>query len=571
MDERALLASVISWSLLAFLLVTVVVAFRDRKALSGFWLTTEDPRTMGAFRIAFAGLLILDNFTVLPYVEFLFSNEGMLRTQDALAILSDPESAQAESPLRTLVLRHHLHSWLWFLDSPISVWVAFWALQCATLSLLLGYRTRTSAIIAYLLLLNLWTRNWAWQEGTENVFTVFFFYMLFCRSGHAYSIDEWLRRRREGQSTTPYRSIPTWPRKLMMLQLAMLYATSGVLKHGETWVSGEAVYYAVNLDHFSRFYPQAPSAWLGPTPFKLLTWSARWIEVLFPLAFIGVFARAGLQGLPGPRVRIMVSWVLGRRVWLTLAVALQLGIALVMNIGVFQWIMIACTMLYLEGGEVGRALGWVRKRLGFGRPPIPAASPTAPAYGPRGRTLVSVLLAWQVAAITVWLMPGQRLLSPWLPAAREVFGPWLRVTHTDQYWGMFGGGPPQENWFLMALVTDADGEVWDMRTDLYAPERFIVPTWRYDRFRKLSRVISVGEAGAGDTFPPFFARWVCREWTRSYDGILPPQQVELILLSYAIPPLEQVQTLGPYDPHDLLARSGTRESIHVERCAAATN
>lgn len=562
--EFARLSSLVGWGLLGLLVLTVIVAVRDRQRLARFWLTTEDPRTMAACRIAFAALLFINNLTLVPYLEFFFSGEGMLPTGEAVELLRDPASNAPAGPVHTLLVGHFLYSWLWFWDSSFSVWLAFAALQLATLSLLLGFRARASAVITWALMLNLWLRNWLWWEGTENVFTVFGFYLIASRCGEAYSLDAWWRRRRGKPSLCP---IPTWPRKLMMLQLAILYFCAGLLKYGETWVSGDAVYYAINLDHFYRFSPPNAPAWLGGFGLRVVTWLSRWIEVSFPLVFIGVFARHTAERALSRRQVLLWSWVFGRRVWLPLAAALQLGIATLMNIGVFQWITLACTLVYLDGDEIGRAVDWVRGKLG--RPESAGASLASAsgdyAYGRRGRIALSVFLSWHLFAVFAFLVPGKRLLEPWLPCLRSYTAPWLYATHTDQYWGMFGPDPPRTNVFLMAVATDQGGQEWDLHTDLYARDYPQVPAWSYDRFFKLSRILSVGEAGASERLRGAYARWTCRDWTARSGGTT-AERVELFVLSYDVPAPVRADPRRPFDRFAMLADSGELRSIHVEDC-----
>ena len=104
-------------------------------------------------------------------------------------------------------------------------------------------------------------RNTLFWEGTDTVFRVFMAYLVLSRCGHAYSVDNWLRCRRLRKAGTlsgpdgpepVYRRIPVWPRRLMMLQLAALYLVTGALKSGGVWQRGDAIYYALNLDHFHR-------------------------------------------------------------------------------------------------------------------------------------------------------------------------------------------------------------------------------------------------------------------------------------------------------------------------------
>jgi hypothetical protein len=161
-------------------------------------------------------------------------------------------------------------------------------------------------------------RNYLFWEGTELVYRVFFGYLLLARSGHAYSIDNWLRCRRlrkqgllseregpgGGAGVAPseehprglaavYRLIPAWPRWLMVCNLGVLYCFTGTVKNGHVWAAGDTLYYALNMDHFYRFYPQEVSSVIGTNLFRLATWVTHWWEACFPLMIVGIVTRWG--------------------------------------------------------------------------------------------------------------------------------------------------------------------------------------------------------------------------------------------------------------------------------------
>ena len=134
----------------------------------------------------------------------------------------------------------------------------------------------------------------------------------------------------------------------MMLQLALIYCTAGLTKNGHLWANGEALYYALNLDHFYRVPAQGLVTrlqYVGLLP--LLTHAVRWWEVLFPVVLVG----AALRGYEAdrragcwpavPLLRRRLSWL----------VAATLGLLLSATAGVL-------TGYY--GTPGGIPLGWSR-------------------------------------------------------------------------------------------------------------------------------------------------------------------------------------------------------------------
>jgi hypothetical protein len=130
---------------------------------------------------------------------------------------------------------------------------------------------------------------------------------------------------------------------------------------------------------------------------------------------------------------------------------------------------------------------------------------------------------------------------------------------------MFAPNPPRSNVFMKVLVTDHQGEVWDLRTDVYAAEQKPIPWVWNTRLRKMNRRIIGGESGPTAWYQKWYARYVCRNWAREHGGEA-PQKVELIKISYRIPSPEQTRAHGYYVPEELLARTGHEKVSYQERC-----
>ncbi|MBK8714664.1 MAG: hypothetical protein IPN32_07960 [Deltaproteobacteria bacterium] len=220
----------------------------------------------------------------------------------------------------------------------------------------------------------------------------------------------------------------------------------------------------------------------------------------------------------------------------------------------------AAAMLFAVGlRERGRAAQDGR-RTGADTPPW--------CYGPIGRLLMGSLLVWHVVGVATWLLPEKDCLKSFREPARGVWTKWLTITQTDQSWGMFAPNPPRSNVFLKVLVTDADGEVYDMRSDVYASERKPIPWIFNDRMRKMNRRIIGGESGPTEWYRKWYARYHCRQWALEHEGIA-PTKVELVRITYKIPSPEQVRQHGWYSPEQVLEREGTETIEYTERCAGA--
>ncbi|MFO0631382.1 MAG: hypothetical protein U0168_00880 [Nannocystaceae bacterium] len=759
--EAKALSPTVGWLVLtavfAFLALCIVHADRWRR----LWLRTEDPRTLGLFRILFATLLLLNLVGMWEQLEFLFTDEGLFYTDSARKLLAgkqfsgyveptggDPGGFQDTAAVFEL-LRGPRYSLLLLRSDPWFFWLHLWAYVIVCALLLVGWHTRTMALLGWLLMTSLTSRNPVYWTGADVVYKVFFFLLVLSRSGHAYSLDNWLRCRRlrragrlserggpgDGGGAPPspehpqglaaiYRGVPAWPRMLMMLQLATIYLYTGSAKTGSIWASGDSLYYALNLDHFYRVPPQLLSWMFGTNVFRLMTWTVHFWQIGFPLMLVGLVARFQLrEGFARPtgarawatrglwtviglcslavtivalpvhyapragdpslrtvqwlvaggwlalmvgiawgwrrlrdrpfslRVRGHVlrldlnrfcTWVLGRRVWLTIGMFFHVQIFMLMNIGMFAPIMIMVYLCCLNGTETAsilRALGRALSRLRVpmpadvraGEPPVPPEDPRLPSlhhdgarmptaamltvlgavalfvlgevagagaavrwgsvalatvalfagtlvgwrrrgpdavdtpawsYGPLGRTLATAVVAVHITAVALHCIPDKDTCSAWRGRANAPLALWLNLTQTSQSWDMFAPNPMRTNDFLEVYVTDAAGEVWDLRTDANSPRNKPVPWLAYDRAGKITRRV----IGEGKWYRVWVARYHCRAWALEHGGEV-PRKVELVRHWYEIPPPDVVARRGWYRAAELLERQGHRSSLIEVDCA----
>ncbi|MBL9100337.1 MAG: hypothetical protein JNL82_05235 [Myxococcales bacterium] len=858
------LAPTVGWLLLVCAVFVYLLFLMQSERWRRFWLTMGDPRPVALFRIVFAFLVICNINDLWEYFDFLFTDEGLFltdaaRQQFAAGQFKGYGDGWTEEPLGFFdaagvldFLKGPKYSLLYFWDTPSAMWVQLIVFYAVTTALLVGWKTRVMAVLSMLMMNSFFVRNHLFWEGTELVYRVFFFYLICARSGHAYSVDNWLRCRRlraedrlserhgagGGAGVAPssvhprgleavYRLIPTWPHMMIILNLAVVYCYSGTVKNGGVWAKGDALYYAIGLDHFHRFYPQELSSVVGLTAMRLMTWVTHWWEACFPLLVLGMVTRWGIRerleplhgwrlwatrlcwlglavtamsltlvtapvhappgqvhslqwalwigwpclivGLGGlwwalgrgiikPKIRgrqyvldreWFCKWFLGRRVWLTLGLMFHGNLQLFMNIGMFPPIMMSIYLGYFIGDEPGRVLRlfarplvrllpgltrfevfasvarrepplpaedrtlphhhrdgrkvptallymlfatalvgvflqatpvlpWLREQvlgrepgaplhfawtvvaiftvlivhtyiqghrgtrrftakllgfaallsgylaimgtkvthpewidawlyfkvglhvvivavlglqqipswhrrfarvgLTFNAPDRPKLEPDEPiidpysqlprapwAYGPGGRMLIGFIVVYHVTAVAYWELPDKDCLSTFRAKGREAFAKWLSVTQTDQQWGMFAPNPPRHNVFMKIILVDENGESWDLRNDLYAPERKPIPWIWNDRMRKMNRRVIGGESGKGDVYQKWYGRYLCREWARTHRGVM-PEKVELWKVSYKIPAPETVARQGWYWPEVLLFDTGREEKQHTEKC-----
>lgn len=265
-----------------------------------------DPRPAALMRIAFGAVVMVTFVDLLgPHgplddsvARFLFTDDGMWLDDMArktyggkLATLWDPEHG-FEHWYDIFVAMWGKFSILHFRSDPPFVWAVYTLMLVSIGLMILGVWTRWTTILAWILVESVYRYSPIFYTGGDTVVRVFLFLGMFVRWGEAYSVDGWRRRRKAilggAGEIPPLRLIPAWPLRLMMLQLAIIYCATGLLKSGNTWANGTALYYSLNLDHFYRFPVMGlvgPLHYIGLLP--MLTILVHWWEMLFPLALVG--------------------------------------------------------------------------------------------------------------------------------------------------------------------------------------------------------------------------------------------------------------------------------------------
>lgn len=270
-----------------------------------------------------------------------------------------------------------------------------------------GLRTRVMGVVCWVLLVALYERNALYHEGTDTVFRALWFILLFARTDAAWSVDAWLRRRclalggsarfasvavdrasnvvlvaaavvvqgaLLGLQTAPWviggtllglalvlgwgilearvapdaagslpSHVPSFPRLLVMMQVAGIYLQTGMVKDGDVWRRGDALYYLVNADHFYRFegFSQQLAAAFGTNLFRVMTWVTLAWECWFPLVLVGAWLRfsASARQQPWAAAGRLRGPSEGARWWLgtvALTTAYVLGVVYLLRLG--PWI-----------------------------------------------------------------------------------------------------------------------------------------------------------------------------------------------------------------------------------------
>jgi hypothetical protein len=163
--------------------------------------------------------------------------------------------------------------------------VLFWVWVAVTVLFLVGWHTRLANVAVWLLTRCFIERNPVILTSGDDVALVALALLALAPSGHALSVDAWLRRRR-GHLVGPA-LVPPWSLRLIQIQLCLILCTTGLLKlKGEawlqsTWWDGTSLHYYLNdTTMWRRSYAQLPvPIWIT----RPMTYFTVWWEALFPL------------------------------------------------------------------------------------------------------------------------------------------------------------------------------------------------------------------------------------------------------------------------------------------------
>lgn len=279
------------------------------------WFDRVDPRPAALMRIAFGTVVFITFFDLLaPNHPLEYSTARYLFTDDGLWLTDMARKNYGGDVGKLWDPDHGFERWtdmfkaMWGKSSilhlrsdPFFVFTLYAIMLGALASMIVGWRTRTASIVAFVLVEMFYRYSPIFYTGGDTVVRIFLFLGMLSGWGNAYSIDSWRRRRkailRGAKSVPALRKIAAWPMRLMMLQLCIIYSATGMLKSGDTWANGDALYFALNLDHFYRVPQQGPVTvghYLGILPLNAIV--VRWWEVFFPLVGIGAAVNAYERG-----------------------------------------------------------------------------------------------------------------------------------------------------------------------------------------------------------------------------------------------------------------------------------
>ncbi len=268
-------------------------------------------RPLGAFRIVYGVLMLIYLSSMTVEFDLWYTSKG---------ILTAPEARETAGVLRFSALQ--------YTDNPMIAYAVLAATFATVVGFTVGWRTRIMSILFYAEMLTLYHRNVLANGGPDAVPFLLSFYMMFCPSGAAYSLDAHREAKKRGTAAEPL--IVPWGVRLLQMQICLIYFQSCVIKsRGEVWLNGTTVHYILFNREFGLFNVE----WLAQYPLliNLMTHGALLFE--FAAAFW--------------------LWFRPTRRWAILCgVLLHMGIWPIINVPGFGEVMIATYITFLAPDEL---------------------------------------------------------------------------------------------------------------------------------------------------------------------------------------------------------------------------
>lgn len=470
-----------------------------------------DERALAAYRIAIAGLLLVDLLAFrAPDLGAFYTDAGVLPR----ALLRETFPVAARLSLHTLT-------------GSLSGQAALLAgLALAAALLLVGYRTRLAAVATWVLVASMQARNpWVVNAGDTLLLATLFF-GLFLPLGRRWSIDAARRdpasREREDPRVVNAATVG------VLLQIVVVYATNVAFKlRAPRWTDGTAVAHVFALDDFTVFLGDA-LADVGPV---LVAANWAWLAAL----------------AASPLLVLLTGWP--RAGYAALLAGLHLGMLATLVLGVFPLVAVAALLLVLPP-EVWEPLearvAPLAERLAAR---VPTADPSDRPRMPQGwrrraRRTGNLALGALIVAGLVWHGMAVGLVGR--PDAVEEAG-----RAAEHRWSMFSPASTTYGWVAAPANLTDGGQVDALRLIPYDPAppgdlSEAYPSTLWHRYLKDAPELGEAELAA-------LADHLCHRVDEAYASS--PRDVAVVTVEH------EVRLDGP-DPVE-------RERVHRQACPTA--
>ena len=475
-----------------------------------------DLRSLAAFRIGAAGVLLLDLWYRGQEITAYFTDAGVLPRTARIDLFESGDR---------FGFRHmwslHLMSGEYWAQLGLILLAALFAAW-----LLIGYRTRLAAVASWVLLLSLDARNPMILDSGDVLFRSMLLWSLFLPLGARFSIDGW---RTEASCQLPTRVV-SLASVALLLQPCMMYWFSTVFKMRplenmpSPWTGDfSAVYYALNCDSFVT----PAGLWLRqfPVMMRFLTRATLYLEVLGPLLAFSPWFNKWFRG------GVVLAFIM-----------FHLGLAVCLALGLFPAMCIVSWLVFVpsEFWEFMARRG--EKMIPTGAKAFSGlkssahrwfAHPETPQF--RRRWYLETCIALLLAYVVIWNV-RETNFKYWEP--RLLSRTWnapARILGLDQNWSMFAPLPRTEDGWLVMEGTLHDGStvnLWEFDEPLpWSKPAVVSAAYHTQRWRKYLDNLTTEQHAAHRLY---FCEWLARRWNDEQAAGNKTREIHRVELSHRI-------------------------------------
>jgi hypothetical protein len=324
--------------------------------------------------------------------------------------------------------------------------VAFFGFGLVYLAWIVGWGGVWIRVAALAALVSLEQRNILINNGGSEVLSVLLVWCLFLPLDEYFSVTSWTRGKRDptfewspwGGEAGSFTSLAYFG---AIWSLALIYTFNALSKTGDTWSSGQALHYALNVSPMMTHFGLWARTGVGEGVKWLFSTAALDIEIVLPFLILAPALSVVCRGLA-------IACIL----------ALHGGIALTLVLGIFPVILPVYGLLLI----CPEYWSWLLRRLHA----APAAPVLARTDGPRTLSIVGSTMAIPLFyAMTVQAWAGYAATGPahvrpykapaWTDAVSQ-------YTHAVQLWKMFAPDVPTTDYAIVVEGAFADGTHRDL-------------------------------------------------------------------------------------------------------------
>jgi hypothetical protein len=362
------------------------------------------------------------------------------------------------------------------------------------LTLILGFKSKISLFICWLLLISLQNRNPLVLNSGDTYFRLLLFWCLFLPIGYRYSIDA--IKSNTDFSSQKFYNLGSFA---FILQIMLIYIVGVLFKNSYEWLhDGTAIYYALSLEQMVK----PLGSWLlnFPDLLRILTFGTILVELIAPILFIAPFKNSLL-----------------RMMGIMSLISLHIGIEFTLHVGIFSFISIAA-LITLVPTEV-----WERVEIGRNKNTPEYTFTNNRINYLKHHKYINSILSICIAGVLIWNF----FSIPYTPEfLSDKFKKPFYTLRLDQNWSMFAPTVlKSDGWYVFEGTLENGSKVDIFRNELIydtdyknnKPE-YVFKQYKNSRWRKYLEQINRKEDAS--KYYDYLLIALMADWNYENDGSL---------------------------------------------------